>query len=57
MSPTQDKPPAASDVLLDGDQVLTQADIIELGLEEAPQEAGPCFEEMAAAQQGRPDHG
>lgn len=44
-------------VVLDGDSVLTQADIAELGLEEAPEEAGPSLEEIITARMGRPGHG
>lgn len=49
--------PSPEDVFLPGDLVLTDAEIIELGLEEAPADAGPSNEEIAAARQGRPDHG
>ena len=42
---------------LPGDMVLTEAEIYELGLEEAPEEAGPSIEEVAGARQGRQGHG
>ncbi len=49
--------PSFKDLILDGDLVLTDAEIIEFGLEEAPADAGPSNEEIAATRQGRPDHG
>ena len=54
--PTTDIP-SPEDMVLPDDIVLTDAEIIEIGLEEAPADAGPSNEEIAAARQGRPDHG
>lgn len=44
-------------VLLDGDLELTEADIIDLGLDEAPEEAGTSLEEIAMARTGGSGHG
>jgi hypothetical protein len=45
------------DALLPDDIVLTAQDITELGVEEAPSDAGPSFEEIAVARRRRIDHG
>lgn len=51
------QPPTTGGRLLDGDVPLTQADLAELGLEEAPADAEPSWEEIADAQRGGPGHG
>jgi len=43
--------------LLDGDVVLTADDIIDLGLEEAPENSGPSWQEIADAKSRGRDHG
>jgi hypothetical protein len=43
--------------LLPGDIVLTVKEIAELGLDEAPDDAGPSIEESLTNRTGRPDHG
>lgn len=57
MRPETGKLPQPGAAILPGETVLTQAEIAELGLEEAPAEAGPSLEELAAARTGRPGHG
>jgi hypothetical protein len=46
-----------TNTLLPADIVLTADDIVEFGIEEAPDDAGPSFEEMAVTQGGRFGHG
>ena len=43
--------------MLPYDIVLTARNLTELGLEEAPPDAGPSFEEIAIARSRRLDHG
>lgn len=43
--------------LLPGDQALSDQDIEEFGLQEAPDDAGPSWVEIAAARSGRPGRG
>ena len=43
--------------LLPGDIFLTAEEISELGLDEAPDGAGPSIEESLTTKSGRPDHG
>lgn len=57
MKPETSKLPQPSAAILPGETVLTEAEIAELGLEEAPAGAGPSLEEIAAARMGRPGHG
>jgi hypothetical protein len=45
------------DALLSGDIVLTAQDIIELGLDVAPDDIGPSVEEAAVGQHGGRNHG
>lgn len=46
-----------TDTLDPDDIVLTARDITELGLEEAPKDAGPSLKEMASARGRRLNHG
>ena len=43
--------------VLPGEIVLTVKEIAELGLNEAPDGAGPSIEESLTTKSGRPDHG
>ena len=44
--PTRHRSVQPSDRLFDGDIVLAESDIPDLGLEEAPSDAGPSWEEI-----------
>lgn len=50
-------PIEAARSMLPGDLVLNAEDIFELGLEEAPVDAGPSIEEIVRSGNGGHDHG
>ena len=54
-NPTTRRPPPAR--RLPGDIVLTEADIRDLGLEQAPDGIGPSWEEIADRKQRSCNHG
>ncbi len=56
MKPITDGRPVPAHIL-PGDVELTAADIIELGLEEAPEDLGPSWQEIADAKLRRANHG
>ena len=50
-------PKPAPSPMLDGDIVLTDDDIAELGLEEAPADIGPSWQEIMARREKEVGHG
>lgn len=57
MGAAMSAPIEAARSMLPGDLVLNAEDIFELGLEEAPVDAGPSIEEIVRSGNGGHDHG